>query len=508
MAPKTVLIIGAGPAGLSAASRLLRDGGGQYHPIVVEASDFVGGIATTVEYKGNRLDMGGHRFFTKSDEVRTEWFDRYGHLFKERARVSRILFSRSFFDYPITLSAITVKQLGILRALSAGLSYLWSRVLKRPEHSLEDFYINRFGPVLYRLFFENYTAKLWGVHPRFISPDWGSQRVKGLSLTKTITSLVRKPRPSGAASAQETSLIDRFHYPPHGPGQYWDAVARRIVKDGSSLLLNHEVTALELGDDGGDLGIKRVRVHNHNTDTTLVIAPDAVISSMPIKDLIHAMGSAVPPHIAHIASGLPYRDFITVGVLVEKLLVTNPSNQLIADCWIYIQEPDVALGRIQIFNNWSTEMVASPQDTVWLGLEYFCTEGDALWTMPREEFIEFALNELVVLGFIERNNVLDTTLVKVKKAYPGYFGAFEQFDDVRAFLQTIDNLYCVGRNGQHRYNNMDHSMLTSFEAVRVLLGESSDKDALWTVNTESQYLESSREYYARSNSHIQSVPAP
>jgi protoporphyrinogen oxidase len=287
----------------------------------------------------------------------------------------------------------------------------------------------------------------------------------------------------------ETSLIGQFLYPSLGPGQYWEFVARRIIAQGGKLRTGHKVVRFETVKKDECLSVVGAIVREQATGREYRIKPDAVVSSMPIKDLISALGSVVPERVRSLAAGLPYRDFMTVGLLVHRLLVKSSNGGLIPDCWIYVQEPDVFLGRIQVFNNWSPNMVASPEDTVWLGLEYFCAEGDELWERSNEDFIALATEELVQLGIIESSDVLDATVQRVKKAYPAYFGSYEHFDEIRFFLNGFDNLFCVGRNGQHRYNNMDHSMLTSYEAIRVLLDDSSDKNSIWEINSEQAYNE-------------------
>ena len=483
------MIIGAGPAGLTAAWRLLRDAKEHYHPIIIESADLVGGIACTVNYKGNRMDMGGHRFFTKSQEVEDAWFGLEPNNFEKRTRVSRIFFQNKFYDYPVSLTLRTIANLGFLQTFSAGFSYLKAAIKKRPEHSLEDFYINRFGKVLYGLFFERYTEKLWGVHPRDLSPEWGAQRVKGLSLTRVVLDFLTKPFRKKGSKNVETSLIDWFWYPLFGPGQYWEQMAESVVASGGEIRMNSEVVGLETTRKGGVLQITAVQVRDTITKEQYRLEADAFISSMPIKDLVVALGDVVPKPVREIAVGLPYRDFMMVGLLVDRLTLDSGQDGLVPDCWIYIQDPDVKLGRIQIYNNWSTDMVAASADTVWLGLEYVCLEGDELWSSRDEDLIAFATSELVDMGVIAQGAVQDGTVVRVKKAYPAYFGAYEHFDEVREFLLTIDNLYCVGRNGQHRYNNMDHSMLTSFEAIRALLDPNYDRRALWNVNAEQEYIE-------------------
>ncbi len=370
--------------------------------------------------------------------------------------------------------------MGLVRTWKAGWSYLYSAVFKRPEKSLEDFYINRFGRVLYSMFFEDYTEKLWGIHPSKISPEWGAQRVKGLSLWKALINVFI---PKGGK--KETSLIDEFVYPKKGPGQLWETLADVLRSRGVEIRLGAEVVGVTT--EGSS--VSSVVLADGSS-----LSCDALFSSMPVKDLVAAFGSAVPTDVAELAAGLPYRDFITVGVCVEKMAIQNQTNLLtvnniVPDTWIYVQERDVKMGRIQIFNNWSPYMVDDVTRHVWIGLEYFCAEGDALWSMDDVSFIEKAVGELRQIGILSAGEpILDSVRIRVKKAYPAYFGTYSQFDQVRSWLDRFGNLYCIGRNGQHRYNNMDHSMLCGIEAVRALLG-SGDKTALWNVNTEESYHE-------------------
>lgn len=474
------IIIGAGPAGLTAAWHLLKET--DIKPIILEETGHIGGISRTEEYHGNRMDIGGHRFFSKNEQVNALWQallpfadpQRCERAMLVRPRVSRIFYLRKFFDYPISLKPATFRNLGPRRTLRAGFGYLWSALRKREETSLEDFFVNRFGRPLYEMFFEDYTEKLWGVHPREIAPDWGAQRVKGLSLTKAVAEVLRKALRPGYRSG-ETSLIEEFWYPKRGPGQLWEAMADEVRALGGELRLHSKVTGIRL--EGSR--VKAVRVNGGEEE----LQADIFISSMPVKDLVAAMGEAPPEPVRAVAAQLPYRDFITVGLLVDKLKL-GP----VPDTWIYIQERDVRIGRLQVFNNWSPYLAADPGKT-WLGLEYFCDENDAYWNMPEADFIRFAAEELGKIGIIDPADVLDATRIRVKKAYPAYFGAYKEFPQVRAYLDTIGNLYCVGRNGQHRYNNMDHSMLTAMEAVKSIRGGGADKAAVWNVNAEEEYHE-------------------
>ncbi len=505
---KQAVIIGAGPAGLTAAYELLNQSS-EWQVTILEASNVIGGISQTAVHGKCRIDIGGHRFFSKSAKVNEIWSklmplqgspswddiklnrakpfaaggpnpETEDKVMLLRDRVSRIYYLRHFFDYPIALKLQTFLNMGLWRTWKAGWSYLHAVFFKREEKSLEDFYINRFGKELYSMFFEDYTEKLWGVHPSKISPEWGAQRVKGLSLLKAILNILK---PKGAK--RETSLIESFVYPKKGPGQLWEIMAEEVQAKGATLHLNACVTKLEKEGD------KIVAVM---TADGRCFACDAVFSSMPIKDLVATFDN-VPDTVAEVASGLPYRDFITVGLLVDKLAIQNETkiptlNKLVPDTWIYIQERDVRIGRLQIFNNWSPYMVDDPAKHVWIGLEYFCSEGDALWTMADDDVIDFAVSELKKIGVIAADEpIRDSVRIRIKKAYPAYFGSYARFSEVRAWLDGIPNLYCIGRNGQHRYNNMDHSMLCGIEAVNSLLNNT-PKSAVWNVNTEEEYHES------------------
>ena len=519
MSSKTVVIIGAGPAGLTAAYQLLR-ADKNLHVVILEESDVVGGLSRTVFHNGNRMDIGGHRFFSKVPDVNVMWQELMplqgkpslddNILAREtklspngpdpenedcvmlvRKRVSRFYYKMHFFDYPIRMSANTIFNMGLGTTFVVGMSYMKAALRKLPESSLENFYINRFGRKLYSMFFEGYTEKLWGRHPKAISADWGAQRVKGLSVLAVIADIFRKILPGKASNGRkvETSLIEEFHYPKFGPGQFWETTANEIRKMGGEIQFNRKVIAVKT--ENG-----RARSVVCQTENgTVSIDCDILISSMPIKYLVGGMND-VPPEIASIASGLPYRDFVTVGLLVRKLALKNETKlktlqNLIPDCWIYVQDTGVKLGRIQIFNNWSPYMVKDPESTVWLGLEYFCSEGDELWSMDDESWKRLGISELVKIGVLDAGEpISDSHVEKVRKAYPAYFDTYEHIDKLVAYLNSIGNLFCIGRNGQHRYNNMDHSMVTAFEAVKCILSDSSDdKSAIWNVNTEKEYHE-------------------
>ncbi len=515
---KKVVIIGAGPAGLTAAYELLKKHQG-YSVTVLEKSDSIGGISKTVPHGGNRMDIGGHRFFSKDQAVMDWWQEvmplqgapsiddrlldrevplsaggpdpeKTDRVMLTRNRVSRIYYQRHFFDYPISLKWSTLRTMGFGTTMKVGFSYLHAVFHKMPETSLENFYINSFGRKLYSMFFEGYTEKLWGRHPREISAEWGAQRTKGLSILGILKDMLSKVFMSREARQKkvQTSLIEEFRYPKFGPGQLWETVADDVRAAGGEVRMHCDVTGVET--DGGRI----VAVTCNENGKTERLETDAVFSSMPIRDLVDAM-PAVPAEVKRVADGLPYRDFVTVGLLVNRLNLQNQTHlktlgNIVPDCWIYVQDTNVKLGRIQIFNNWSPYMVKDPEHTVWIGLEYFCTEGDAFWNMDTETCANFATDELITMGVINsRSEVLDYHRERVQKAYPAYFDTYAEIDRVTDYLNGFENLYCVGRNGQHRYNNMDHSMATSFEAVHNLTEGIADKANIWNVNTEKEYHE-------------------
>lgn len=514
---KNVIIIGAGPAGLTAADTLIKEGKGEYNITILEESNDIGGISKTVKYNGNRMDIGGHRFFSKDERVMSWWREKLpvqgvasfddemlgrekalspngpnpneeDEVFLVRNRVSRIFFLNKFFDYPISMKPQTFINMGFTRTMKSGFTYLGSLVHKREEKSLEDLYINHFGKTLYSIFFEGYTEKLWGRHPSQIDPSWGKQRVKGISIMEVLKDALGKLLNKDNAS-NETSLIEEFNYPKYGPGQLWEKVADDVVKGGASLIKNARVVAVNEKDG------KIASVVYEKDGERITLDGDIIMSSMPVKDLIESMEFDVPENIERIAKGLPYRDFVTVGLLVDKLKIKNETdiktlNNIVPDCWIYVQDTGVKLGRIQVFNNWSPYLVKDPMNTVWIGLEYFCNEGDDFWNMTDDECYELAVNELISMGVLEsRANVLDHHRERIKKAYPAYFDTYDEMDKLVEYLDSFGNLYCIGRNGQHRYNNMDHSMATAFEAVDAIVNEKGDKSAIWNVNTEQEYHE-------------------
>ncbi len=517
MPRETVLIIGAGPAGLTAAYELLN--GGKYEVIILEKSNRIGGISCTINHNGNRMDLGGHRFFSKSQRVMDWWQNmlpieniadgqtvtyhgkstpitknnqktivNFEDVLLVRKRISRIYFLRKFFDYPLKLSVTTVQNLGVLRTLFCGLSYLKALLFPRfPEKTLEDFLINRFGVTLYRLFFKSYTHKVWGRECSEINADWGRQRIKGLSIGKAIIEGIKKPfkKETIEQKSTETSLIEKFLYPKYGPGQMWETCAKRIKEYGGEIHLGHNVISMEIDNKSV------VQVVSICSDEIFQWKPDFVISSMPVCELIDAIKPPAPLAIQEISKKLPYRDFLTIGLLVPSRSVRHSEkrNAPLQDNWIYIQEPDVLIGRLQIFNNWSPAMVADPQNTMWLGLEYFCKEDDDLWSMSDEDLVGLGIKELRKIGILKMEKFLDYRIIRVPKAYPAYFGTYNQLNNIRSWTDPIQNLFLVGRNGMHRYNNQDHSMLSAMEAAECISSNSKDKSKIWNVNQEGEYHE-------------------
>ena len=516
MKKKRVIIIGAGPAGLTAGYELLKQNK-NYEVIILEASNHIGGISKTINHKGNRMDIGGHRFFSKDQKVINFWnnimptqgkpsyddliLNRNKELPKKgpnpektdkvmlkRERISRIYYLKKFFDYPISMNIKTIKNLGLIKTINAGLSYLKSIIFKKKETSLENFYINRFGKKLYSMFFEDYTEKLWGRHPSNISADWGAQRVKGLSIIKLLKDTLQKTfhiKPKEI----ETSLIEEFLYPKYGPGQLWETVAEEFEKLGGKIYKEH--TVIKINVKNSNITSVTCKTKEEN----ITITGDIFISSMPLKDLtLNLTGIKIPKQITEIAKNLPYRDFITIGILTKKLKLKNETNKktlnnIIPDCWIYVQEKDVKLGRIQIFNNWSPYMVKNPDKNIWIGLEYFCNENDWFWNLSTKERTALAIKELEKMDIINPKDVIDTHTEKIQKAYPAYFDSYKDIDKLIAYINKIPNLYCIGRNGQHRYNNMDHSMITAFETINNITNNIIDKQNIWNVNTEKKYHE-------------------
>ena len=524
MTKPRVVIIGAGPAGLTAAYELVN--AGVTGVVVLEATREVGGLAKTVNYKGNRIDIGGHRFFSKSDWV-MDWWLRMLPLAREdtldeqgralllayqgkrrslravadargsdervmlvRSRLSRIYFDGKFFDYPLKANFETALKLGLWRCATFAASYLYAMLFpRRPERTLEDFFINRFGRRLYLQFFKSYTEKVWGTPCDRISAEWGAQRVKSLSVGKALRHAILKllrVKSDSVGQAEQTSLIERFLYPKYGPGLMWETTAERLRELGVSIVFEAPVTRLEQG--GGR--VRAVCVWRPDGKEQRYEA-DYFVSTMPIRDLVLGLDPGAPPRVREVAAGLDYRDFITVGLLYRRLLPTpaaQGAQNLVPDNWIYVQESGVKVGRLQVFNNWSPYMVRDA-DTVWIGLEYFCREGDELWQTPDRELVRLGVEEMRRLRLADAGDCLDGVVIRMPKAYPAYHGSYAYFNELREYLDKIPNLFLVGRNGMHRYNNQDHSMLSAKLAVEAILSGSSDKSPIWNVNIDDEYHE-------------------
>ncbi len=457
------IIIGAGPAGLTAAYELVIQGS---RPIVLEKDTMVGGLARTVTYKGYRFDIGGHRFFTKVHEVNQLWHDMLGDDFIRVSRQSRIYYKDKFYDYPLNLLN-TLSNLRLIESSAILLSYVkWKMFPYREEESLDKWVTNRFGRRLYRTFFQSYTEKVWGIPCSKIHADWAAQRIKGLSLKSVLSNVFFKGN-------HVKSLIDEFYYPRLGPGMMWQRFQEKVESQGGQVYLNTKVVRVRR--EGRQ--IKSINVQRG--EKKIEIFGENFISSMPITALIKKLDPPPPYKVLRAAENLSYRAFILVGLIINQ-------TELFSDNWIYIHSPDVKVGRIQNFKNWSADMVPDPAKTS-LGMEYFCSEGDDIWRMSDANLIQLATAELTSLKLAEASDVVDGVVIRQPKAYPVYDANYRQFlQTVQDFLANIDNLQTIGRNGMHRYNNQDHSMLMGMLAVRNLFGEKHD---LWQVNTERSYYE-------------------
>ncbi|MEK7511118.1 MAG: NAD(P)/FAD-dependent oxidoreductase [Patescibacteria group bacterium] len=508
---KRAVIIGAGPAGLTAAYELLLRT--DIIPIVIERSpQYVGGISRTEVYNGNRIDIGGHRFFSKSDRVMRWWADMLPVLLEGgstdityqnsrralteglrtaakddgldvmlvRPRKTRIVYGGEFFAYPIELSFDTVRKLGFVKMLKIGVTYLQAALFPiKPEVTLEDFFINRFGSELYKTFFKSYTEKVWGTPCNEMTAEWGAQRVKGLSITKAILHALRRLFRLGPLSGKsvETSLIEQFLYPAFGPGAMWEKVVTKIEERGGEVRMNSTVDGIEM--DG--TRITHVRVNG-----TERIPADYVFSTTDMRALGSLLETYASDESLKVANGLTYRDFISVGLLLERR--PTEYGMPLKDTWIYVHEPDVQVGRVQFFHNWSPHLVQDPEHG-WVGLEYFCAEGDELWRMSDEALIALASEELEKIGLRQGISILGGHIIREPKAYPAYTGTYPDFAILRDELGRIENLFPIGRNGMHRYNNQDHSMLAAMTAVDNIVDGRTDSSNLWSINTEQEYHE-------------------
>jgi len=462
------VIVGAGPAGLTAGFDALVAG---WRVTVLEKDpEYVGGISRTVRHGGYRFDIGGHRFFSKSDEVTRWWRDRLPDDFIQVRRLSRIYYRGKFFDYPLK-PWNALRNLGFFTSLACVASYGWARLFpRRPETSLEDWVSNRFGRRLFTIFFKTYTEKVWGIPTSELSADWAAQRIKGLSLTRAVVNAFRG-NPEGAVIK---TLIDKFSYPRLGPGQMWERTAADIRAGGGAIAMGETVTRIR--HEGGR--VTSVEATGAGGRTQAFEAEQFVVS-MPLRDTVLAFDPPLPVEVREAAGRLRYRDFLTVALVVEG---ANP----FPDNWIYIHEPGVKLGRIQNFRNWSEAMIGRPGTTC-LGLEYFCFEGDGLWSAPDRELIELGKLELAKLGLVQPARVCEGCVVRVEKAYPIYDPGYQaNVAIIRAGLSRFANLHPVGRNGMHKYNNQDHSMMTAMLAVRNMGGGSFN---LWNVNSDAEYHE-------------------
>jgi protoporphyrinogen oxidase len=577
MTKKIAIIAGAGPAGLTAAYELKKRT--DIIPIVFEATDAIGGISRTHNYKGNRMDIGGHRFYTKVDRVMNWWFSilpRQGHpasdtqekqqridyaveavverlladdtnagpphaadeeandrettagrerrarfirtttdapdpevddeVMLERARFSRIFYRNVFFSYPLVFTVSVAWKLGILNSLLILLSYIKAQAFPfKDESTLDKFVINRFGERLFNIFFKEYTEKVWGVPCNVIKSDWGAQRIKGLSLKNALTHAIKDLISQNFKDSlvdRETSLINTFFYPKLGPGQMWETVADRVRSVGGQIHLNHSISGLHV--ENGK--VVSATVKNNQTGIEEALACDYFFSTMPIKHLVNMITPSVPENVREIGDGLCYRDFITVGLLMKKLNIIEQHGAGIAgqlltkirginasdsapDNWIYIQDGRVKVGRVQIFNNWSPYLVADRKNTIWLGLEYFVQKDDWLWAKPDEEMIAFGIKEMEEIKFLNQADVLDACVLRMPNTYPAYFGSYGRIHEIYEYANTIDNLFLIGRNGLHKYNNQDHSMMTAMLAVDMLEQGETDKRVIFDYNIERVYQE-------------------
>lgn len=487
MRNKTVLILGAGPAGLTTAYEILRTTN-EFDVVIVDKNESVGGLCRTFCHNKNYIDAGGHRYFTKFEKVKRWWLDflplenkqTSENVMLVRPRLSRIYYLRKFFDYPVALNFNTIKGLGFWKITKIACSYFRAKINPiKNEKTAEDFLINTFGKVLYKTFFKNYTEKLWGISCTQISAEWGRERIRGIYFWETLFSLFK------GMFVKKTQTIDTFLYPKYGVGQMWEKVAEEITKRGGKIYLNSEVVDLKQKNN------RIVKVKVKKDEKIMDFTPDYVVSSLAIKDLFEMLND-VPKNTKKVASELPYRNFRTASVLLERLKVkSNKSlptkNNLLPDTWVYIQEADVKMGRMQIYNNWSPYMLKD-QDKAWIAFEYFTSDTDEIWTMSDNDFESFAIAEGEKIGIIEKKDVLDVTSVKLEKAYPAYFGGYKYFNKLKNYTDNIHNLYLVGRAGMHKYINIDHAVLSGMEAAKNISQHMKNKENIWNIDT-SKFLD-------------------
>lgn len=520
---ENVVIVGAGPAGLTAAYHLLKKGNNRYKVTVLEKSDLVGGISKSISFNGYTVDTGIHRYFSKNDQVNNIWeelipiqnklsydqmlcnskvkfkkkgsdpeIDDKSFLIKERK--TRIFYENNFYDYPLSISKKTLQNIGFFRLIECSFSYLKAVVFKKKETSLENFYINQFGKKLYQMFFEDYTEKVWGIHPKNISADWGAQRTKGLSIFSLVFDIIKRKMKLKNNKNSKVSLIEKFYYPKLGSGQMWNVMKDEIIAMGGRVILSSNINHI-LFNNG-----KISEIEYLKDKSIKKLKCDKLISSMPIKDLITLINEEkkVPSNVYDAAINLPYREFMSVCLVLKRINWVNDTKKknvqnIPFDSWIYIQNPTVKLGRIQIFNNWSPYIFNKKEEckeNILIGLEYFCSENDDFWNMEDKDFINYAIDEIIKIKLISsKNDVISSRRIKIKKAYPAYFGSYNRIGNIKEYLDSIENLYCIGRNGQHRYNNMDHAMLTGIKVASNIINNIKKKDNIWNVNTEKSYHE-------------------
>jgi protoporphyrinogen oxidase len=476
-----VVIIGAGPAGLTAGFELIKRAGEKYNITIIEKESQVGGIAKTVAADGFLMDLGGHRYFSLNEQVVDWWKSALpdGELLRV-SRSSKILYQGRFIDYPINLGFNTVAGVGLLRGIRILLSYIKAQLDRKDESTLEGFYRNRFGDELYRMFFRDYTEKVWGQPPVNISSEWGYQRVRSVSVANVLKNALHGKK----IQKRDVSLTDYFYYPRYGSGYLWQHAADRFCSDGGRIMLSEQISNIKL---------HQSRVVEIQCASGYKLYPDYVISSMPIRDLIESL-SAVPEHVLRTACGLEYRSMIVVGMLVQKKYLAgtpfyDAKTGLIQDQWLYIQDAGLKAGRIQILDNWSPDLHSPLDGCVCIELEYFCQEHDENWNFPDEKWVKLALHEVKsVLGKGEAIHCMSSKVVRVEKAYPCYWGSYRHMPEMREYINSIENLICIGRNGQHRYHNIDHAMITGQNAAKAIIGECCQQD-VWNVNTERIYHE-------------------